>query len=155
MESQEIQERVSAVNDRSRLNWNLDEMRKSERKWLECLKDIHDKKLYRHDYPSFEEFCKKQLGIARRTAYDALQAQDMKALLIQEAPEIEAQVLDMSRSSLVETARLEPEKRVQVVRSIAQTGAVTMTKIKAASKPKEKKAEAREVIQCPHCGHLV
>lgn len=153
MESLEIQERIAAGNDRRRLEWNLEEMRKAGNKWMESLKDIHDKKLYRHDYDTFEEFCKQKLNIHRRTAYLAIEAQDMRMLLCDESPEIADTIQEMSANSLRAITKVEPSKRAQVIKELSiQTGSVTAAAIKSKIDPLvEKPVQGREIHRCPHC----
>lgn len=156
METTEIQSRVDAAKDRNRLQWNLDNMEKSQRAWLESLKDIHERSLWRHDYASFEDFCNRKLGITRDAGYKKLEAHGIRLALQDELasePETLEVVEQMSESALRNVKSIAQTERASVVKELAKTGVVTAGSIQAVANPKAPKtAKAREVKKCPHCG---
>lgn len=157
MEALEIQNRVKAVEERKRFEWNLGRMDKNRKEWISCLKDIHDKQLYRHDYGTFEEFCEKRLGISRDAGYKQLEAHGIRMSLqdnLSDDPVALEIVEGMSESSLREAAKIEPEKRENVIRELGSTGMVTAKRIRNVERiiHSEKPARAKVISRCPHCG---
>jgi len=161
MDAKEIEERVLAVKVTERFNWNLRQMEKSHQKWIECLKDIHDKQLYRNEYASFEDFCFLRLGISRDAGYKKLEAHGIKLALQDKLSNdpIALQVVEqMSEVSLREAGKIELEKRAEVIRELSMTGKVTAERVKRARtveslmQPTEKPVKAKVVTCCPRCG---
>lgn len=78
--------------------------------WLmfaEAIKSIHGSKLYRLEYDTFEGFCEGELGIARRTAYQYLEA----AQVIDNVRH-GAQTLPQTERQARPLTKLEPEVQV-------------------------------------------
>lgn len=77
----------------------------------EALIEIRDKKLYRAESKSFEEFCAKNLHMGRAHAYRLIEYHEMKMSPIGDKIANEGQAR--------EVARVKPEKRARVVREAA------------------------------------
>ena len=142
MTPQEVALRAQAVRVRTTLKWNEDKMNESARAVARHLKEIHDDKLYRFDYPSFEDYCQKKLGITRQRAHQIIGAQNARLMLEEAASthpnpttatEVQKAAQSLNDRQAAEIAKVPPTKRVEVmIEAIKAPGRMTTGKIRQA-----------------------
>lgn len=152
MDANEIQLRAEAVRVRQNLEWCEEQMRKAASQAHAALKEIHDKKLYRFDYDTFEAYCEAKLGMGRNRAYQILNAGNAREILfgqLQDQPEVQKIVQTLPEGAIREVATMvktEPEKAARAVAQAASSGKVTAKSLRKALGKEEPKTI------CPHCG---
>lgn len=100
-----------------------------------ALAEIRDSRLYRADYSTFEDYCREKWGWERRHAYRLITAAAVTAMSpIGLRPQTESQAREL--------AKVEPEKRVEVLELAIAAGPVTARSIR----------EARESFDLPPIG---
>lgn len=163
--AEHIQQSEIFTKNQNRLDHNLNKMKSSLKEFAACLKDIKDNecwKLRDNRYESFDDFVKKELGIAKSRAYQIMAAQDIKLALCDAAkdmPEISTIVENLNEGQLRELANVEPAKAIEVIVHVAKEGKITAKKFKAKVSPVEVKpitesAETSPIqIVCPNCNH--
>jgi hypothetical protein len=92
-----------------------------------ALAEIKEDKLYRTEYPTFEEFVKTEYGIERAHAYRLIEAAEVKRL----SPK--GDISNISQANAL--AKVSPEKRGEVMAKAGADGKVTAKSIEAAAKP--------------------
>ena len=108
-----------------------------------ALLEIRDKRLYRQDYSTFEDYCNKQWNMARRTAYQLIDAAE-----VVENVRNCAQILPTNESQARPLASLEPEEQIQAWQRViekAPEGKITAAIVLEAAKEiqQEKREERR------------
>lgn len=93
-----------------------------------ALAEIRDSKLYRGEFATFEDYCREKWGWARRTAYQYIEA----ARTVQSLPE-NVRNCAQTESQARELAKVEPDKRAEVLEKAAESGAVTAKSIREAN----------------------
>jgi hypothetical protein len=95
----------------------------------ESLAVIRDLRLYRSDYPTFEEYCRERWGMSRAYCNRLIQSADVVKTL---APT--GAIIKTERQAR-ELARIPPEMREQIIhRATADNGTLTAKSIREASK---------------------
>lgn len=158
MEALEISERATAARERAALKWHLDKMNAALKDAGNNLKEIRDKKLWRHDYASFDAFCAKELGFTRRRADQLIELKEEKLLLcdlFKEEPEIVEQVEKMKEGASRELGDIPDDKKTEVIRKAATEGKITSGSLKRAKArvidAETGKPEPEEPKCCPTC----
>lgn len=105
-----------------------------------ALLQIQERRLYRKDYGSFQEYCEQRWGWARQHAHRMIQA----AAVVNHLNEQVSPMGDTIPNERVarEVSKVPKEKRAAVVKEAAKSGAVTTKTVAAAAKV----IEAEEVI---------
>lgn len=109
-----------------------------------ALLEIRDKRLYRQDYSTFEDYCNKQWNMARRTAYQLIDAAE-----VVENVRNCAQILPTNESQARPLASLEPEEQVEAWKRVITStpeGKITAAIVLKAAKEveREKRADRRQ-----------
>lgn len=132
----EITASVERTKRLQRLDWNERQMNTAARAAASSLKEIHALKLWQDNYSSFEEYCMTKWGIGQRRAYQMIEAEDTRMMLADAAkdePEIAKVAASLNNRQAAEMARVEPDKRVEVLKAaIADPAKLTTTTIKRA-----------------------
>lgn len=123
------QERIIAKNEISVVNY------------LAAFKVIRDKKLYEAaGFDSFNKYCSERWGKSVRAVQLAFQVDEVRASIAQSSariltPEAEALTQGVSANVITELAKVEPEKRLEVLESAAKKtgGKVTRKAVKEAA----------------------
>lgn len=100
----------------------------------EALREMRDKKLYRHKYETFEEYCQEEHGWGRQRAYQLIEASEIKKSLpenVNNCLQNEGQVRALSS--------IHPEYREEVIEKVVSEGKVTAEAIKDAGEVVQKK----------------
>ena len=129
------------------------------------LKAIRDEALYKVEgYETFEAYLETKLSMSRGRAYQLINAENVRAALADAAgtPQLKDQINQMNETQLRAVARVEPERRLEIVEKASEEGRPTSTKIEqiatisgAIPASKMKQAKAKEIIKCPHCGEVL
>lgn len=150
---------------RNRLKFNEDGMIEHLNKVSSHMKDIHDGRLYRLDYGSFEEYLMKRWSMSRARGYQLLQAETVKLALtdaVSDDPEMSKIVDAMPEVQLREISKVPDEDRIKVVKKIAELAPAKMSgpkileiaaEIGVLPPAKMKPAKGREIHECPECHH--
>jgi hypothetical protein len=125
-------------------------------KILEALKEIHDTKLYKEEYGTFDDFCRAELGIDRTYAYRLLKAADIKESVKNVA---NGDIL-ANEAQLRALGAVPEERREEVLSKAAESGPVTAKSITEAAqdsepeaaRPTETQRSAPSRKPCPSCG---
>lgn len=102
-----------------------------------ALASVRNGKLYRDAHSSFEAYLQERWHMGRTYAYNLMQAAEIAA-------EVSAIADIQTESHARELAKVEPEKRAEVIQEAAKEGPVTAKKIKEAAKRVEVQAEEPE-----------
>lgn len=136
--------------DRERLGWHLEQMNKGTTMITKSLKEIHDQKLYRHDFESFDDFCTKKLGMTRARAYQIIAAQNVREALVIEGGEEMSSTVDALSDRVAGALNEVPkEVRLEVVKQAVAQGKVTEKAVRAIA------GTERAKKKCPHCGETL
>jgi hypothetical protein len=111
-------------------------------KIAEALAEIQEKKLYRDEYETFDEFCMTEYGISRTYVGRLINALSTKASVA--SVPIGTEIKNESQARALSAVK-EPA-RVAVLTRAAKAGPVTARAITEATKPRERKAPAPKVI---------
>jgi hypothetical protein len=95
-----------------------------------ALAEIRDSKLYRADFKTFEDYCRVKWGWSKPYCTQLIGA----ARVVESLPE-SAKVAIATESQARELAKVEPERRVEVIELAAQAGPLTARSIREAAKP--------------------
>jgi len=129
-----------------------------------ALLEIRDKKLYKQDHQTFEDYCQKRWGWERRHGYELIAAAQVASnvrLNAQSAPESAPTVPTLTQA--VQLASLPPEQQREVVQAIEENGeglANTTVRemkevvrdVKRGTAPKQAAAKARARVSTPKQG---
>lgn len=96
----------------------------------EALKEIRNKRLYRKDHATFEEYCEKRWRKSGRYVNLVIESH----VVVQSLPPDLGTIVPNLAAALA-IAKLPPSSRVAVVKKAASNGPLTALSIKAASKP--------------------
>ena len=138
---------IITLDERSRLYQLEETIRQGLNTFVDvgnALLEIRDKRLYRQEYSTFEEYCREQWNIERRRAYqlmDAAQVVENVYLSTQTAPMNELQARPLTS--------LEPDKQVEAWKRVITStpeGKVTASIVLKAAKEvaREKREERRQ-----------
>lgn len=94
-----------------------------------ALSEIRDSKLYRDDYDTFEAYCKGKWGWERRYAYNLIES----ASVVESLPHNVRHGTQINERQARELARIEPEKRVEVLEEASSNGDLTAKSIRIAA----------------------
>jgi hypothetical protein len=94
-----------------------------------ALVEIRDSRLYRATHATFEDYCRERWNWSRRRAYQLIEA----AVVVAESPECEPLVHTERQAR--ELAKVEPDKRAEVLHAAAECGKVTAKSIREAANP--------------------
>jgi hypothetical protein len=101
-----------------------------------ALLTIADKRLYRETHGSFEPYCREKWGMSARRAYQLCEAAKTVSDVnncSQSDPELRNNVSQLNARSASELAKVEPEKRAEVLKKAKATGKITAKSIKEIS----------------------
>lgn len=90
-----------------------------------ALQEIHDQKLYKEKYGTFENYCRDELRIGRAHAYRLLEAENVRESV--EMSPLETEKINENAARALKSAP--PEQRGEVIREVAQSGRVTGRRI--------------------------
>jgi len=106
-----------------------------------ALATIRDERLYRSDFPTFQDYCKERWGWDRQRAIQLINS----AAVVKSLPDNVKHVLQNDRQAC-ELAKVEPDKREEVLAKAAKSGSVTAKSIRSAAEPEiESESEAAPV----------
>lgn len=89
-----------------------------------ALAEIRDSKLYRKEFKTFEEFCRSEFKIARRRAYQLIDA----ARIFEELPE-NVQKITQNESHIRALSKIPRDDRMEILNKIQNNGKITAEKI--------------------------
>lgn len=138
---------IITLDERSRLFQLEETIRQGLNTFVDvgnALLEIRDKRLYRQDYSTFEDYCNKQWNMARRTAYQLIDAAE-----VVENVRNCAQILPTNESQARPLASLEPEEQVEAWKRVITStpeGKITAAIVLKAAKEveREKRADRRQ-----------
>lgn len=138
-----------------------------------ALAEIRDSKLYRQDYATFEDYCQSRWDLARRRAYQLIEASEVvasispqlrltmcKNLTHSETQQVENQVpIPSNEWQALELAKVPVDRRAEVMREAAASGdkitakriATTAKRLGAVSANGKSKDIAKPLILCERC----
>lgn len=124
------------------------------------LKAIRDEELYRVEgYETFEKYLEVKLSMSRGRAYQLINAENVRSALADavKGTPLEDTVEGMNENTLRAVARIEPERRLEVVQEAAKVGRPNGATIEAiAAKtgaiPASKIRQPKLKHICPKCG---
>lgn len=96
----------------------------------EALLTIRDTRLYRASHSSFEAYCRERWGMGKSYAHQIIKSAKAVGDLV---AEVSAIADTLPESAARELAKVEPERRAEVVEKVAASGKVTAKSIKAAA----------------------
>ncbi len=117
----------------------------------ESLKEIRDGKLYKDEYPNFEDFCFEEFELKHSQAYGLIAAVEVKESL---KPSAMAERITNERQARA-LAPVPAERRAEVLQAVVEKGAVTARAIKQIAQAnghtakKETKPTSKDKIGCP------
>ncbi|MDD2707540.1 MAG: hypothetical protein PHV34_05975 [Verrucomicrobiae bacterium] len=111
-----------------------------------ALSKIRDRKLYRRDFDTFEEYCREKWGWGRQYAYQLIECAEVKMSPIGD------KIGNQGQAKAI--AAVPPERRKEVMEKASASGAVTAKKITEAAKDAKAsaKAESKPVIELDQTG---
>lgn len=101
---------------------------------ISAAKKIRDRRLWRFEYDSWDDFCRAELEQSGRRMYQQMQAAEVHALL---PAEVAAELNEAQLRALKPAADVSPERAVEVLETVAESGPVTAKRIQAEIKPPE------------------
>lgn len=111
-----------------------------------ALKEIHDDKLYKEEYGTFEEFCQQECGMSRAQAYRQMELPTMEKEL--KMSQIETKNFNENQARAI--VSVPKARRAEVLeRVVSGGGPVTAKAIRDAGKSKPKIIEAEIVTKPP------
>lgn len=122
--------------ERSRFNEIEKSIERTKMAFIECgqlLMEVRDQKLYREEYPSFDDYCSVRWKFTRQRASQLIQA----VVMVKQLPERVSTRVDSEKSAR-ELAQVPKDKRVAVMDSIPEKMEISPKTIKAAAEEKEK-----------------
>lgn len=134
------------------MQWAVDEMRKGLTIFMKALREVHAKRSYRFKYPSFEDFCEKELQISRQRGLQLVNAENLRVILESNLPPaspVTPEVIKaLPETHLRELAKTTPEQAIEI---LASEPKVTAKRIRERINPDKVKPQKR----CPHCGEPI
>lgn len=113
-----------------------EELKATVRTWIEdrfkiadALKEIHDDRLYKDEYGSFEDFCHDEYGISKSNAYRLIKA----AGVVASVRPSQVGTLISNETQAAALATVPKPKRAAVLRRARKAGRVTARSIRAAA----------------------
>lgn len=101
---------------------------------IEAAKKIRDRRLWRFEYDSWDDFCRAELEQSGRRMYQQMQAAEVHALL---PPGLAIDMNESQLRALKPAADVSPERAVEVIEAVAESGPITAKRIQAEIKPAE------------------
>jgi hypothetical protein len=108
----------------------------------EALREIRDNKLYQREYDTFEEFCIEEFDLKHSQAYRLIEAANVKEGL-KTSPMGDKITNERQARALAEAP---PEKRVEVLETVVNTGPVTAKRIAQAVAETDQKPKDEAVL---------
>ena len=90
-------------------------------KLMAVLKEVHEKKSYRFDYASFEDYCAKEWKITASRAYQIIKGENFRALLI-EAGGDERELESLNERQIDALSKTTPSKANKILKKIRDSG---------------------------------
>lgn len=115
-----------------------DTIRRSAGDMYDAMRAIHDEKLYREEFRTWEEYCEKRWNMSRRNAYRLMEHGKVLALLSEECD----QIGHISEAATREVSGLPDATKVEIIEAVA-----TESKAKNNGKPKVTAAAVRQKVQ--------
>lgn len=97
-----------------------------------AFQEVRDRRLYRHEHATFEDYCQSRWGFTRQRGYQLIDAAEVIASL-----PTECQHLLTTEGHARGLAKVEPERRAEVLQKAAEGGKVTAAAIRKAAKVQE------------------
>jgi len=110
-----------------------------------ALAEIRDSRLYRIEHPSFESYCKKKWNFGKSYAHQLIES----AIVVQSLPQKVSAMADSitSERQARAIAKVEPERRAEVLEKAASNGKLTAKSITEAASPAPE--PAKPIIEVP------
>ena len=99
---------------------------------ITAAKEIRDRRLWRFEYDSWDDFCRSEFEASGRRMYQQMQAAEVHAML---PAELASQLNESQLRALKPAADDSPGRAVEVIEAVAETGPVTAKRIKAEIAP--------------------
>lgn len=116
---------------REHLRWAEGEMSKAAQQVRRALVEIHEKKSWRFDYDSFQDYCTKRLGMTEQRAYQILKGESVRAILLGACQGDEVKVVESLNGGQLEALDgMEPQAAIRLLKN--SEGKLSGKKIKAA-----------------------
>lgn len=143
-----------ALTDREsrRLKALEDNIRQAGGTMYESLKAIHDEKLYRDNFKTWESYCAERWRMSRQWSYRIIQHGRILALLNDDAPDL-SPIGDIPESATREVNGLPDEQKVEVIKQVvsesspAKGGGKKVTAAAVKAKVEELNAKAPKPIK--------
>ena len=104
-------------------------------KLMAVLKEVHEKKSYRFDYNSFEDYCAKEWKITASRAYQIIKGENFRALLMEAGGE-PSQMESLNERQIDALSKTTPTKAIRILKRINASGEkVTAKKISTIISP--------------------
>ena len=133
------QSRYEVLKEKVR-NWWEDRFKAGE-----ALREIREGGLYKHEYPTFEDFTEAEYGIKRTYAHRLIEAVDIKASV-----EMLPIGNKITRESQARALKPVPaEERAEVLETVAERGPVTAKAIKEVASEKKQVKETKVKVDEP------
>lgn len=131
-----------ALTDREsrRLKSLEDTIRRATGDTYDAMRAIHDEKLYREEFDSWEDYCKRRWNISRSNAYRLMEHGRIMDLLGDDTKCLP--LGDISERATREVASLPDEQKVEIIETVARESAA-----KNNGKPKVTAAAVRQKVQ--------
>jgi hypothetical protein len=110
----------------------------------DALGRIRDSRLYRETHATFEAYCQDVWGWGRRYVNLTIES----SAVVRDLPKVWEQIVP-NEGAARELAKVEPEKRAEVLEQVAAAGRVTAKAIKAAANPKPAPSEVSPPMPLP------
>jgi len=136
---------IAELADLNRLEKIIDENKPAWVRIGNALSIIRDRRLYRRAYSSFEDYLQNKWGWTRQWAHQQIEA----ASVAESLPKKVSSMLDSVRSA-TELSKVEPERRVEVLKEASSSGVATARSISVASKIV--KSESKDAVMVDATG---
>lgn len=133
MDANEIEERALTARRKTRLEWYETEIDKRGNAWLQIWRDLAADTLkpYLATHPSLDAYATDRWGMTPRRILQLKTADNFRAMLLQETPELAGVVNNMREGPMRELVNLPAPQAAEVIRKATeQPGKVTAKKIK-------------------------
>lgn len=120
VETPDWKTRIDVRDARGHLQYVKEQAMKAGAKLLEVLKEVHDRKSWRFDYESWEDYCQKAWNFSRVRAHQIMAGADFLGLM-NEAGGGDV-TGELNEGHLRELRHLEPVKAVKALRKLKKNG---------------------------------
>jgi len=152
-----MNESIITLDERSRLYQLEETIRQGLNTFVDvgnALLEIRDKRLYRQEYSTFEEYCREQWNMARRTAYQLIDAAE-----VVENVRNCAQILPTNESQARPLTSLEPDEQVEawkrVITSTPEGKITAAIVLKAAKEVEQERRDERRQERIDNIAEMV